>query len=256
MQTINKEQEFLRKFNFNPSMAGMLGMEREVFLTDGSGKIIPIANKVLGFLGEQDGRFGYELSACQLESRVGPIVIDKLKDELLLNEEKVKRAEKKLEFRRSFDEVGPYDMPLDVYPDPTGRYQEIVKDMPQEILRAACRVIATHIHVGMKDYETALKTYNRVIKRTSELCKMGDLSNGERLRIYKIMAPDFNSPHYENWDVFYNEAVEKDFVEDPRSCWHLIRISVHGTIEFRMFGTTSNIDTILDWARVCYNLCS
>ncbi len=265
-------QKFLQLFKFCPKRSLFVGVERECLLCNNSGKIVPIASKVLESLkkpklirfsfgsGEEfewylPKCFGYELSACQLESRVGPCTLACLMRKLQKLEQILKESERELKFRRSFNEVGPANMPLDVFPDPTGRYQEITKNMPKHILLAACRVIATHVHIGMPDHATALRVYNEVIKYLPILCRSGDKSNGQRLAIYKVMAPDYEPPFYESWEQFYREAVEKNFVTDPRKCWHLIRLSVHGTIEFRMFGATSDLDEIVDWATACHHLC-
>jgi gamma-glutamyl:cysteine ligase YbdK (ATP-grasp superfamily) len=249
-----KMKEFHNMFNFKPEGKMLVGVERETFLTTKDGIIAPIVDKVLNVLGI-GSHFSYELSACQLEDRVGPVVLSKLKNELLRNEKEIMRAESSVGFKRIYCEVAPYDMPLDIYPDPTGRYKQITKDMPIEILRAACRVIGTHIHIGMPDHDTAIIVYNQVIRRLVELCEIGNKSEWERLKIYKIMAPDFIPPRYESWKDFYYEAVKSNFLQDPRKCWHLIRLSVHGTIEFRMFGVTPNINEVVDWATICHNLC-
>jgi gamma-glutamyl:cysteine ligase YbdK (ATP-grasp superfamily) len=176
-------------------------------------------------------------------------------DELLLNEAEIARAEQVIGFERLYKEVAPLDMPLDVYPDPTGRYQRIIKDMPQQILSAACRVVGTHVHIGMPDADTALNTYNKVVPYCEELCLMGDGSSGDRLDLYKTMAPDYQPVPYETWEAFHVEAVEKGFDVDPRKCWHLIRISKHGTIEFRMFGATHDLQKIVAWTKRCHELC-
>lgn len=246
-------KEFTERFKFNPENHGLIGVERECFLTR-HGEIAPIAAQVLAVLTDRK-RFGFELSACQLEDRIGPSKLDNILEELYLNEHVIKQAEANLDFGRLFTEVASKDMPLDIYPDPTGRYQEISRNLPREILLAACRVIGTHVHIGMKDKETALRIYNMVKNNLDELCDMGDQSGGERLRIYKEMAPDFNPPHYNSWSNYFDEAVKKKFVHDPRKCWHLIRISVHGTIEFRMFGATTDLDKIFCWAKKCHDLC-
>jgi gamma-glutamyl:cysteine ligase YbdK (ATP-grasp superfamily) len=157
--------------------------------------------------------------------------------------------------RPSYIEVGQEDMPLDVYPDPSGRYQELVKTMPRHVLQAACRVIGTHIHIGMPDHTVALKVYNQVIGRCDWLCSRGNGSFGERLDIYRIVAPDCDPRPYQDWGEFYREACIRGFDEDPRKCWTLIRISKHGTIEFRMFGATSSIKRIVGWAKLCRDFC-
>lgn len=247
-------KDFLDQFKFDPSKSGFVGVEREAFLLDGSGKIAPLAEKVLKRLGISD-RFGYELSACQLEDRIGPCHIGEVKQSLLDNEAVIKQAEKALGFSRLYQEVAPDDMPLDVYPDPTGRYQAIVEKMPHHVLLAACQVIGTHIHIGMPDHQTALRVYNQVIPYHKELCCLGDNSKGRRLEVYRVVAPDFEPPHYNSWQDFYDEALACGFVHSPRNCWHIIRLSVHGTIEFRTFGASPSLHTIMSWVKYCHYLC-
>ena len=107
----------------------------------------------------------------------------------------------------------------------------------------------------MPDHETALKVYNQTILFCDELCILGDGSNGRRLKIYKIVAPKYKPVPYLDWEDYFKFANENGFVGDSRNCWHLIRISKHGTIEFRMFGATKDLDKIHEWAYVCRELC-
>lgn len=251
---LEEMDEFMDRFNFRKDGNLLVGIERECFITDLRGNIVPRSAEILSVLTDRS-KFGYELSACQLEDRIGPVPLDVLPVAISENERILCWAETKMGFRRMFSEVASKDMPLDIYPDPDGRYQVITKNMSQDILEAACRVAGTHIHIGMPDHETAIRVYNKVIKESKKLIKMGDGSSGERLKIYKVMAPDFCSPAYASWEEFYSVAKEKGFSNDPRKCWNLIRISVHGTIEFRMFGATDNLDKIVEWAKICHNLC-
>jgi gamma-glutamyl:cysteine ligase YbdK (ATP-grasp superfamily) len=247
-------RKFAEKFDFRKECSLHVGIERECFLTNLEGKIVPIAPNVLEHLTDRQ-RFGYELSACQLEDRIGPCKHGEVMRELIRNETDIKKVERILQFRRAHGEVAHENMPLDVYPDPTGRYQQIVKKMPRHILLAACRVIGTHVHIGMPDHDTALRVYNSVCSERERLCELGDGSRGKRLEIYKIMAPDYLPKHYKSWDDFHEKALRDGFENDPRKCWHLIRISIHGTIEFRMFGATSNLNEIVKWAEECHKLC-
>jgi gamma-glutamyl:cysteine ligase YbdK (ATP-grasp superfamily) len=247
-------EEFAKKFDFRKSGKLLVGVERECFLADEHGNIVPRAAEILRHFPDRK-RFGYELSACQFEDRIGPVKINDVKKALLQNERDIEIIENRLGFKRLHVEVAPETMPLDIYPDPTGRYQDITQNMSRHILLAACRVVGTHVHIGMPDHETALRVYNLVIKHMEALCELGDGSGGERLRIYKIMAPDFQSPPYVSWKEFYEVFVRKEYESDPRKCWNLIRISVHGTIEFRMFGATSDLDKIVEWAEICHQLC-
>ncbi len=250
---------FMKLFKFDPTSEGYVGVEREAFLVNERGVIQPRAEEVIR-AAAGDSRFGYELSACQIESRTGPHHSNNLlnmlsKDEEALSGYLKKAARGKGSLSLSHAEVGPEDMPLDVYPDPSGRYQRITKKMPFHVLLAACRVIGTHIHIGMRDHKTALRVYNHVIKKCDLLCARGNGSFGERLDIYRTVAPDCDPKPYADWADFYRVACEKGFDKDPRKCWTLIRISKHGTIEFRMFGATSSLCRIVSWATYCHDLC-
>lgn len=262
-------EKFRSLFSYDQGRAGAVGVEREILITNPAGEVVPMAHKVLTGLERgiyedawngpivhlEKGAFGYELSACQIETRVGPCALEELNGLLQRRDRELSAAFRHYGLRALHSEVGPADMPLDVYPDPSGRYQQITKNMPREILLAACRVIGTHVHIGMPDHDTALRVYNHVIRHLAELCEMGNGSFGERLAIYKQMAPDYEPKPYASWEEYYQTALAKGFAEDPRKCWTLIRISVHGTIEFRMFGATDSLDRIVGWATRCHQLC-
>ena len=247
-------KKFKQLFKFNPDKVLNIGVERERFLVNILGEPIPETERVLKIL-PTDGRFGYELSGCQLEDRVGPVRLYALVDALRENDREITKALAELEIYDSFMEVAGEDMDLSVYNDPTGRYQRIVKDMPRETLLAACRVAGTHVHVGMPDLETALLVYNKVIPEWEDLCECINNSNGERLRIYQTMAPDYIPKPYESVGAFYEDALEKGFDKDPRKNWQLIRITVHGTIECRMGGSTADYEKIQKFAARCHQLC-
>lgn len=247
-------RQFMDLFKFDASKVLFVGVERECFLTDFTGLVVPMAYRVLTHLNDPM-KYGYELSACQLEERIGPCSLDRVLDELIENNRKLEMVQWFLNFKRLHAEVGPEYMPLDVYPDPTGRYQAITAQMPKDVLLAACRIIGTHIHIGMPDHETALRVYNKVIGNCSMFCSEGNGSNGHRLEIYRAVAPDCDPLPYESWQHFHSVACERGFSEDPRRCWNLIRISVHGTIEFRMFGATPCLEKIVRWAKLCHNMC-
>lgn len=245
---------FTRQFKFNPEKAGLVGVERETFLASGDGRIAPLAMQVLPLLSNPT-RFGYELSACQLEDRTPPTPFGNLLGELTYNDSRIEEVLRPLDLSRVFYEVGPEDMPLDIFPDPTGRYATIAQSLSMEILLAACRVIGTHVHVGMPNPQTAVRVYNGVLPHRSTLSFLGDGSHGERLRLYAMMAGTPPPRSYRDWADFHQEAQRRGFESDPRKNWDIIRISVHGTIEFRMFGTTNDRKKVVGWAERCLRLC-
>jgi len=260
-------ENFRGRFRFDKTKILFVGVEREFFIADALGNIVPESPRIIEALMRKycsrsgtsalalPPQYSHELSACQLEAKIRPVHIRSLLNALQKSEAELTRNEKHFDFQRHHCEVGPANMPLDIYPDPTGRYAEIAENMPQDVLLAACRIIGTHIHIGMPDHNVALKVYNRVIKYCDELCANGDNSNGRRLSLYRIMVPKCVPQPYKNWQHFHDMAVESGFDTDPRRCWTLIRISVHGTIEFRMFGATKSLKRITEWAEQCHDLC-
>lgn len=253
------KSEFFSQFRFKLGRAGFVGVEREQFTTDLSGAIVPSSPayiQALAGLPRIDRvDFGFELSACQIESKVGPTTLADLPSLLEQAEKRLEHVDRQLGHRRVNLEVAPIDMPLDIYPDPTGRYQQITRNMPAETLRAACRVAATHVHVGVRNIEHAIDAFNAAIEHVEELIRDGDGSGGERIALYKTMAKEFTPRRIESADDFFERACSAGYEHDPRSCWTIVRISVHGTIEFRMFGATDSREKIIEWASKCHTIC-
>jgi gamma-glutamyl:cysteine ligase YbdK (ATP-grasp superfamily) len=250
---------FSSQFVFRPDLAFAMGMEREYFLTDATGRPVPAAEQVYAALPPAlpgVGTFGYELSACQIETQSAPTTkVAELRWQQRQLETELDRVLRRYNLHRSMVEVAPADMPLTTYPDPDGRYQRLKAAMPPTVLSAACRVIGTHVHIGMPSAETALRIYNQVIAHSDVLCQMGDHSGGERMQLYQVVKPAYKPVPYESWADYEAFAKENGFHNDPRSCWHIIRLTIHGTIEFRNFGTCNNLDRIVAWAEHCRNLC-
>ena len=244
-------KEFLRKFGFKPELCGYIGIERERFLTKRNGVIVPESQRFLEFI--DNPAWTYELSACQVEDRTRPRKdFFRIEQELLRNDNEGMCVAERLGLRLVVKEVGPKTMRLDVYPDP--RYLEIVKHISRARLSAACRVTGTHIHIGVANIEEAIRVHNVLGLASRQLAVLGDHSEGERLRLYRTMAPDWKVPCYESTEHFFEIAKKKRFAENPRNCWNLVRISRHGTVECRMFGVTPHIDEVISWVSAVRSL--
>ncbi|MFA6422070.1 MAG: hypothetical protein WCV92_01585 [Candidatus Buchananbacteria bacterium] len=212
--------------------------------------------------------YGNELSACQFEEKFDePCDLGRIEAKFAENEREIQAAERALGFGRVFVPAAPLDMPLNIYPDE--RYLRITRDMPMEVVRAACRVAGVHVHIGMPDHDSALRVYNEAVRHFDELCELG--STEERLREYRRAAKgmstrmelfrdhlmtSFVPPSYPGWAEFHARAVKDGFADDPRRLWDFIRISKHGTIEFRMFDTTRDVSLIVSWARFVHEICA
>lgn len=239
--------EFFSKFCFKPELRGAIGVEREYFLTDASGKPVPRSPEFLKRL--NDPAWTYELSACQVEHRTSPShSLRDIRSQLVSGQERGMKIALDMHTTLSSIEVADEDMPLDVYPDDE-RYRAIVKMLPQATLRAACRVTGVHLHYGCTDIHDALRVHNILAPRLNEFVALGDHSNGERIRLYREMAKNWQPPIYRSLRHFQHVAREQGFESNPRDCWHLIRISRHGSVELRMFGMTASCDEIVSWVR-------
>ena len=237
--------DFLSKFSFRPEMAGFFGTEREHFLISSSDRsYAPKSKKFLETI--RNNMWTYELSACQVESRTQPqIDLKAIEAGLLANKNMGDKVAIKLGLELLNQEVADVNMPLDVYPDQ--RYLEIAEHISEEQLRAACQVAGTHIHIGANNIDQAITINNLLVPNLNTLCDMGDHSNGARLRLYRTMAKNWQPTIYQNPEHLFEISQKENFTDNPRNCWKLIRISIHGTVELRMFGATNDINEILGW---------
>lgn len=241
------DDTFLSRFAFRPRLRGHLGVEREFFLVDPDICLpAPRAEEFLRITA--DPSWTYELSACQVEHRTAPCPsIDALMRDIKAGEDRGKATAYMMGLRLVSASVGPPAMPLDVYPDP--RYRSIAATLPMRVLSAACRVAGTHIHVGVSSMDEAVALHDAVVDELPALVAEGDLSRGFRMRLYGVMAPDHVPPKYGTAEAFADHARSEGFDANPRNCWHLVRISVHGTVELRMFGATADRKRIKRWAK-------
>jgi gamma-glutamyl:cysteine ligase YbdK (ATP-grasp superfamily) len=243
-------EEFVGRFDFNPKYRGYVGVEREMFLVDEQGQPVPKSPQFLA-LANGDSSWTYELSACQIEHRTprlpsgGRLLLFALNH----GEAVGTGLAAQIGCRLAHLEVAQEGMPLDVYPHDE-RYAEIKTRLENGKLSAACRVAGTHIHFGMGSLEEAIDRYNRVIPYIDRLVELGDHSSGRRLELYgKVAGRNYPAP-YRSADHFYQQAVMRNFDQNPRNCWDLVRISRHGTVEIRVFGVTSDNRKILEWEAI------
>lgn len=235
---------------FEPELAGCVGVERECF-TFQDGAFAPVAQQVIA-AGPRSW-IGYELSSYQIETRTDPCRIEALEDSLIALEAKLTTVMQSLGITHRYIEVAPSSLPLTVYPNP--RYLELAVTMPRQVLSAACRIAGTHIHIGMRDADMALRSYNRLAQQWREFLRLGDGSDGQRASLYHTVVPSPAPPVYESWDHFEAIALREEFAANLRDCWHFVRLTRHGTVEVRCFGATEQIEKIVAWARVVLDSC-
>ena len=189
------------------------------------------------------------MSACQVEDRTAPIAdIGRVFMALKRNDERGHNTARNIGLALAEIEVGPPGMPTKIFP--ISRYRQIKQNVSPEQLIAACRVAGTHVHIGMANIKECITAYNILRKYLDYFCKLGDHSIGERLRLYKTMAQNWMPPRIKDTKNFFEIAEKNNFIEDPRNCHWLIRISIHGTVELRMFGSYRLLSEVTDYAKV------
>lgn len=243
-------EQFMRSFGFTRARGGRrVGVEREFFLCL-EGIPDPNAQEFLYRMGthtDHGDRWTYELSACQVERRTAPHnTLDGLREDLESGSREGHTVAGFMSREMRSFEVAPADMTLTLYPDE--RYAKIGESLGEDRLRAACRVAGVHVHVECFSPEDAVRVYNALRAELPKLARLGDHSDGERLRLYsKVVNGLHIPPHVDSFQHLYHLAVEAGWGNDLRSCWWIIRFSRHGTVEVRVFGATDSIEEVLGY---------
>ncbi|MBT4277396.1 hypothetical protein HOD96_01475 [Candidatus Falkowbacteria bacterium] len=234
---------------FNRDNAEKTGVELEGYVYE-NGVIVPRGPEIVEAINDPE-LASCELPACQIEIKTLPCKVKNLKWYLYGGRAILQDAAERLGLSYSFDAIAPADIPLEISPDK--RHQDIAKKLSHEKLLAGSRVASTQFHFGMRDKEEALKVYNFLIQHCYYLISLGDISKGRRLNLYGRVYPDFMPRAYHDWYELYRDACDRNFANDIRNWWDMIRITRFGTIELRMFDSTPDIERILHWNRVCFH---
>jgi len=260
---------FKQMFDFEGNQFGTVGSELEFFIysqllkdSSGGSGFAPVAHQWLPVLrlttiGGPDS-FTYELSNCQVEYRTG---VHSTSQSMIKEVEGLFGGLPPLfqsyDCEPRFIPVGPEDMPLHVYPH-DARYEELEEKLPEDILRAACRVAGIHVHIGTENFEQMLKVYNAFVKHYDVLVAFINQGNTERLGLYRQVA-DFAGqvtipPHLESMEHFYALAVEHGFASNLKDCWWLIRSTRFGTVELRFPDMTEDLGLLEKFITMCLEI--
>ncbi len=235
------------------------GIERERFIVNAQGKIIPVIGKLLPCTyqiangqGVSERLFSYELFAGQIEDRTPPCYdLEAIKTALQINNKILLEAA--CAFELSFDhsefveeervaafEVNPFDE----------RHQKIWASIPHERRVAASVVAAIHVHISSSKDE-AVRILNLCRENViNYLIRVGDHSSLKRINAYRTMAEtDGVPPMFSDSSEVMNYITSKG---GEKNVWDLVRFKPStGTVEFRMFGATSSIEEILGYVDAC-----
>lgn len=238
-----------------------LGIEREWFITE-NGKIVPRISRFLPEVwkeaqknGFSKNQFGFELFAGQIEDRTKiSVSINELIASLSENEQLLRAVGRSMGldiFCKDYvteEELG--ELAVNPFDE---RHQKIWMEIPKERKVAASQVAATHVHVSVS-LEKAVKVLNACRKELiDELVKLGDFSAGKRIEAYRVMAKTYGEP-----PLFGNGENLMAYISEhggERNVWDLVRYKPStGTVEFRMFGATTDEEKIVEFVEACQSV--
>jgi len=236
------------------------GIERERFIVDlRNDKIIPGIGRLLTSVwdkvqgnGCSTDLFGYELFAGQVEDRTPPCdSLEALRKALVANDNILNEAVSQFGWGFDFSEFAEEWRIRELAVNPFNeRHKRIWASISPERRLAASRVAAIHVHIaiGKKLAAQALGLCDR--ETVNRLIKLGDHSQGKRIEAYRIMSQSDGIPPKFSSRVELMRYIQQHGGE--RNVWDLARYKPStGTIEFRMFGTTGDIQEIIGYVEAC-----
>lgn len=245
-------------------METTMGIERERFIIRlSNGMIIPVIKDLLSKVqavarkkGIPSELFGYELFAGQIEDRTPPCwSLEDLRRALIINDQILGEASLRDGLGFNFTEFAEESQITELAVNPFDqRHQKIWESISPERRLAASRVAAIHVHVAVADINTAIKLLGLCDDNTiNHLSKIGDHSDGKRLLAYRTMSQSTGiPPKFSTGDDLLKYIQEHG---GERNVWDLVRYKpTTGTIEFRMFGTTKDIEEIIKYSEICLDL--
>lgn len=238
------------------------GIERERFIINSQGKIIPAIGELLPLVhriarerGLTENRFSFELFAGQIEDRTPPCNShEEIKAALLENDDILLEAADSLnlgfdhsefvekEWVKAF-KVNPFDE----------RHRQIWASIPDDRRTAASIVAAVHIHISA-DNEEVVQILNLCRRDVvNHLIAIGDHSCFKRINAYCVMAEtDGISPVFTNLSEVMEYIVSKG---GEKNVWDFVRYKPSTqTVEFRMFGATQSVEEILGYVKACQDV--
>jgi gamma-glutamyl:cysteine ligase YbdK (ATP-grasp superfamily) len=237
------------------------GIERERFITNKNNEIVTEIGILLPKVIEvarsrliDESRFTYELYAGQIEDRTTVCSgLRDLRESLIENDSILEEAASSFGLSYECSEYVDRIRLTDLKPNPfNSRHQTIFKNISLDQKIAASQVAAVHIHIGVnKDDVVRCLNVDRI--ELDNLIKLGDHSNGKRIKSYSTMAGTQQFP-----PLFDSIEEVMRYIESKggeKNVYDLIRYKPStSTIEFRMFGITDNIDEIINYAIECKRL--
>lgn len=248
------KSEFLDQFYWQPERKGRVALELEGFVTE-RGRLVHCGYDLACAFKHcmpSGIEIGYELPRAQIELRSAEPVPMR---EIAPHVDEFETALRLLEDESGFEIIARgYLSNHEAVLTQANEYEDISERLSPDALHAACSTAGLHAHVGLQDLEAALAAYERARGAVERLIE--GYASTERLAAYKAVTSFWEPTPLPNAEALYALAQKQDFEHNLKRWWALIRISRHGTLEFRMADATRDRAKILAYAEACYALCN
>jgi len=238
------------------------GIERERFIINAQGKIVPAIEKLLPRVhqisraqGVSENLFTFELFAGQIEDRTPPCPnLEAIKEALWLNDRILLEAASDLGLAFDYSEYANEKRVLEFTVNPFNeRHQQIWASISSDQRISASVVAAVHVHISATD-EAAVKVLNLCREDVvNHLISIGDHSGLKRIKAYQQMAETSGTP-----PIFANFSAVMEYITahgGEKNVWDLVRYKPSTkTVEFRMFGITQSVNEIIGYVQACLNI--
>ncbi len=240
-----------------------LGIERERFIISrfdnkiisAIGTLLPKVQEIGKSKGLPIGLFGYELFAGQIEDRTLPCEsLSVLSDALIVNDSVMDEVAGQDGLAFDFSEFVEESQIVSLEVNPFDRrHKDIWQSISTERRSAASRVASVHVHLAVNECE-ALALLNACGKKEVErLISIGDHSRGKRIETYRKMAETDGIPP--QFHCFEDVVAYINNHGGEKNVWDLVRYKPSTkTVEFRMFGATSNVHEVIEYVKACLEL--
>ena len=238
------------------------GVERERFIVNSRGKIVPMIGKLLPYVrkiahkrGLPEGLFGFELFAGQIEDRTLPCRnFKEIRNALSANDGILYRAADDLNLTYDYSEFIEAEKITVFKVNPfSKRHKKIWASISNSRRISASIVAAVHIHISASE-EEAVRILNSCRKDVVDrLISIGDHSQLRRINNYRLMAETNGIP-----PLFRSFTELTRYIESKggeKNVWDLVRYKPSTkTVEFRMFGATQKVEEIIEYIKACLDV--
>ncbi len=246
---------------FTRNERATIGVELELMVVDReTGELANVASKLLAELGEEfdDGlhpKAKHELFECTVEIITGICENpDQARADLQATLDELRQVAGSHGYDLISSGSHPFGRVTDQIVSPSERYAQLIEDMQWAARRLL--IFGTHVHVGVRDGETAIATANALQRQLPLLLALSASSPywesadtglaSARTKVFESLPTAGLPPQLEGWsdfEAFMRTLIVSGCIKTIREVWWDIRPHPEfGTVELRMCDAVANLD--------------